>query len=94
MLEKCMTWLNTEIDDLKLHKGNNLMLDGKFSEAIRIRQMICDMDNGEKTFTRGELENVAGEICDHYCVFPQAYDDNDRMIEERCNHCPLVRLME
>ena len=29
MIEKFMTWLNSEIDDLRQFKGNNLMLEGK-----------------------------------------------------------------
>ena len=90
-----MTWLNSEIDDLRQFKGNNLMLDGKFSEAIRIRQMICDMDNGEKTFTREDLEKVADLICRRYCRFPEVYPEGDteRMIEERCEKCPLNELV-
>ena len=96
MIENFMTWLNTEIDDLRRYKGNNLMLDGKFSEAIRIRQMICDMAHDEKSIQRDELERVADEICRRYCRFPEAYPEgeNERMIEEKCNHCPLGRLVE
>lgn len=43
-----------------------------------------------------ETEKIISEICGHYCRFPEAYpeNENDRMIEEKCNKCPLVRLMK
>ena len=43
-----------------------------------------------------DTEKILNEICDHYCRFPEAYpeNENDRMIEERCNKCPLVGLMK
>jgi len=93
-IEKFREWLDEEIDRIGHYRGNNNMLSGCYSEAIRIRQMLCNMD-AEKN---PELEEVAGEICDHYCKFPEAYgdreDDNQRMIEEKCNKCPLDRLIK
>ena len=51
-----------------------------------------------KTITQ-QIEDICTEICDHYCKFPEAYDtghddDNDRMIEEKCNSCPLGELVK
>ena len=48
---------------------------------------------------RSELEDIKEQICDHFCKFPEAYDhgcedDNQRMIEERCEKCPLNRLVK
>lgn len=98
MLEKFMEWLNSEIEGLKSNSRDNVYLSGKLAEAIRIRQAVCDMDFKNPGVDREIIKKVAGEICDHYCVFPQAYDtgrddDNQRMIEERCDKCPLNRLM-
>ena len=93
-IENFREWLDAEIKNIEIHAGNNNMLQAKYSEAIRIRQQLCNMD----TEPNSELEEIAGQICDHYCIFPQAYDtghedDNQRMIEERCNKCPLNRLV-
>lgn len=96
-IEKFMEWLDTEIKNIEIHAGNNNMLQAKYSEAIRIRQQLCNMDTKNKIPDKEELEDIAGQICDHYCVYPQAYgdreDDNQRMIEERCNNCPLNKLV-
>ena len=39
-MDNFITWLNTEIEDLKTTGGNNLFMQGKLSEAIRIREMF------------------------------------------------------
>ena len=84
---KFRKWLDTEIKDLDRNAANHL----QYSEALRIREMF-------KQTAESELEVIAGEMCDHYCVFPQAYDtghedDNERMVAERCDSCPLNRLV-
>lgn len=38
------------------------------------------------------IEDVKGEICDHYCKFMEAYENWDDMIKERCEVCVLNRL--
>lgn len=38
------------------------------------------------------IEDVKEQMCDHYCKYPEQYDNNDKMIEEQCTHCPLCRL--
>ena len=44
------------------------------------------------------IENVAAEIYDKYCKYPEMYsvaasDENmERLSEERCVYCPLNRL--
>lgn len=98
MLEKFMEWLNEEIKSLEPHTHNNIIW-GKYSEAIRIRQMLCDMDAKDNTPDREELEDIAGKICDWACKYPQAYwtgcdDDNERMIKEKCSICPLSKILE
>ena len=49
------------------------------------------------------IEEVTNEICDNYCKYPIIYtptrigeiDDDymSRMFQEKCDHCPLKRLM-
>ena len=96
MIEAFMTWLNQEIEDLKNTGKDNVYLSGKLSEAIRIRQAICDMDAKDNSIDREDLEEAAGKICDKYCKFPEAYPENEheRMIEERCNKCPLNEVVK
>lgn len=93
-IEKFMEWLDNEIKDIEVHQGNNNILWGKYSEAIRIRQQLCNMDAEPNT----ELEDIVGKICDKYCKFPEAYgdreDDRERMIQEKCHGCPIERLIK
>lgn len=82
-MDNFMIWLNKEIEDLKTTGGNNLFMQGKLSEAIRTREIY-----------KGINEEVKALMCDKYCKFPEAYmtgneDDNERLIHERCNNCPL-----
>ena len=85
-MSKFTEWMNTEITTLKeTASENNLFIQGKLSEAIRIRAIFNDITKSP--------EDLAAEICNHYCRFPEAYDDNDRMIEEKCNDCPLRELV-
>lgn len=98
-IEKFCEWLDDEIKEIETHKGTNNMLWGSYSEAIRIRQMLCDMDAKDNTPDREELEEIAGKICDWACKYPQAYwtgrdDDNERMIKEKCSICPLSKILE
>lgn len=91
-MSKFNEWINTEIKSLKeTASETNLFIQGKLSEAIRIRAIFNDITKSP--------EDLAAEICDHYCKFPEAYDtghddDNDRMIEEKCNNCPLGELVK
>ena len=39
-MDNFITWLTTEIEDLKTTGGNNLFMQGKLSEAIRIREIF------------------------------------------------------
>ena len=92
MLIDFMEWLNNEIEDLRNENQNRMYSSGKFSEAIRIRAHFLMMIQ-----TVG-FEKIAEEMCDHFCKFPEAYDhgredDHDRMIEEKCNKCPLCNLL-
>ena len=86
-MSKFNDWINTEIKSLKeTVSETNLFIQGKLSEAIRIRAIFNDITKSP--------EDLAAEICNHYCRFPEAYDDNDRMIEEKCNNCPLGELVK
>lgn len=86
-MSKFNEWINTEIKSLKeTASETNLFIQGKLSEAIRIRAIFNDITKSP--------EDLAAEICNHYCRFPEAYDDNDRMIEEKCNSCPLGELVK
>lgn len=86
MLNDFTSWLDKEITALDITDNHNLFESGKHSEAVRIREKL-----------RGTMESVDGireQICDHYCRFPEAYpeNDNERMMEERCEKCPLNKL--
>ena len=40
------------------------------------------------------LNSVIEEMCDKYCKYPESYDeDDDKLYEERCDNCPLNRLI-
>lgn len=43
MVEEFLEWLNSEIEHLEAVKFNNNMIWAKYSEAIRIRQMLLDL---------------------------------------------------
>lgn len=36
-------------------------------------------------------DEVCREICDNYCKFPNSFSSFDKLIEERCNSCPLTK---
>ena len=97
-LEKFMEWLDREIIDTQRGGVDNLLMSGRASEAVRIRTKICQMDARDKGVDMETLEKLAEKICDKYCKFPEAYgdreDDNERMIEEKCNKCPLTELVK
>lgn len=48
-----------------------------------------------------QLEQIASEICDHYCKFPDEYFQEDagydasteKLVEERCTLCLLVQFL-
>lgn len=40
------------------------------------------------------LENIAAEICDEYCKYPDIYADKnelDQILDEVCAQCPFNR---
>jgi len=45
-------------------------------------------------YQEDDVMKVLGEVCNHYCRFPEAYPakEQDRMIDEKCNKCPLHKL--
>ena len=91
-MNKFSEFLNEEVKSIKeTATDTNLFIQGKLSEAIRIRAIFNDITKSS--------EDLAAEICDWACRYPQAYDtghddDNDRMIEEKCNNCPLGELVK
>lgn len=93
-LEKFMEWLDNEEKEIEAEIGEQkFFMKGRYSEVIKIKSKLCEMDAHDK-----EIEDELGVICQRYCKFPEAYgdreDDNQRMIEERCNNCPLNRLVK
>lgn len=42
------------------------------------------------------IEEVRCAVCDDYCKWPEIYEDDgrdeDALLEEKCNFCPLDRL--
>lgn len=36
---------------------------------------------------------MAEEFCDEYCRFPKEIEDADELQEQRCDHCPLIRVL-
>ena len=93
MSEKFMEWLNSEIESLESTTDeNNMFIHGKYSEAVRVRAMICQMDASR--IDREEVERVAGEICGKYCRIPRDWTgSNEDMIKEHCDKCPLTELV-
>lgn len=57
--------------------------------------------NNDKPTIRKQLEQIASEICDHYCKWPDQYfqtNDNEdayaeTLVEEKCMMCPLVQFL-
>lgn len=46
-----------------------------------------------KKFQSSLMEDIASEICDQYCKYPDTWDEDKEgqsMIDAICNHCPLV----
>ena len=86
-MSKFSEFLNEEVKNIKENATeSNLFIQVKLSEAIRIRAMFNEMTKSP--------ENLAVDICDHYCKFPGEYEDKDLMIEEKCNDCPLGELVK
>ena len=47
------------------------------------------------TITVGSLINdVIGQFCDHYCKYPEQYDNEEDMLDEVCAHCICDFLQE
>ena len=56
------------------------------------------MRHEKQTTVFGILEDVANEMCDKYCKYPDEYakqygEDDERMCDEVCNKCPLNKLI-
>ena len=44
-----------------------------------------------------EIFQIASQICDHYCKYPDTYDEDAEgtpMAESICIKCPLNKLLE
>lgn len=45
------------------------------------------------TIVSETIEAVKRQICDDYCKYPAEYSgENEQMLEEQCEDCPLNRL--
>lgn len=43
------------------------------------------------------INNVAAEICDHYCKYPHTWDEElegSTLIDTVCKNCPLSKMLE
>ena len=89
MLNSFNMWLDDEVQSLHSEYNGSMYESGRHSEAVRIRAEF------QQKLMEESISEVVEEICDHYCRFPEAYPEreNQRMVEEKCNNCPLVRLM-
>lgn len=94
-MEEFMRWLNNEIADIETRTGeDNIFMHARFSEATRIRAMLCQMDAKHKFIDKARVEEVAGVICDKYCKVPGEWTgSNEDMIEVHCDKCPLTELV-
>ncbi len=54
------------------------------------------MEKSEQKTVAEIIEEVCDEICDRYCKWPSIYEnenaDEDKLYEEQCDRCPLMRL--
>ena len=39
-----------------------------------------------------QLEEIAGRFCDDYCKWPERYDSEGKLYDERCSKCPISLL--
>ena len=40
------------------------------------------------------LEDIAAEICDHYCKWPSEYKDSDDLWNDKCDDCPIRAFLD
>jgi hypothetical protein len=52
---------------------------------------MSDTKSGGVTVTE-LLEEIANDFCDNYCKYPSEYTDMDKLVEERCEKCPLMKI--
>lgn len=41
----------------------------------------------------GEVEAMAEIFCDNYCRFPHIYHDKEKLQEQHCDCCPLIKVL-
>lgn len=50
------------------------------------------VENGLKITDSQQLEEIATEICDKYCKYPEKYRNEEKMFGEACDQCPLDKI--
>lgn len=91
-IERFMNWLNGEIKKLENVKDEEQMfIQGKYFEAVRIRATICQMDKDQPD-KEEDLEELLGSMCDEYCKYPNQLHFDELVY--KCEGCPLNRLKE
>ena len=91
-IERFMNWLNGEIKKLENVKDEEQMfIQGKYFEAVRIRATICQMDKDQPD-KKEELEELLGSMCDEYCKYPNQLHYEQLM--SQCEKCPLNTIKE
>lgn len=99
-IEQFVDWLNEYLKSIEEERKDEdpRFVAGLWNATYRIRsRLITVYNNADKTIiSKEDLEQAAGAMCDDYCKYPLVYPEyqNDRMIDERCNNCPLSQLME
>ena len=58
--------------------------------------MGCEVDRiafdkliGSKVTVENLLTEMIARFCDEYCKYPAEYQDNERVLENCCEHCPF-----
>ena len=95
-IDEFLNWLNEEVEDTKAKSINNKLYAGYHGEAQRILSKLIIMD--AETYT-ARVKEIKNHVCNRICKYPEAYligreNDKERMQEERCQHCPVERLVK
>lgn len=59
---------------------------------MNINKTVSDIIQENSIKVTDILSVVAEEICDGYCKWPEQYDNEYKLYDERCNKCPLNKL--
>ena len=77
------------------------LCDMRATEASRRKRVATQTEKRIMNFNDA-LDDALGRMCDDYCKYPEIYgrlysdpdEAQERMCIEKCEDCPLVRLVE